>query len=243
MPPDIRSAIRQSLRRQYGRSGFKDLLEHFLIVYNWLTESDRQTVLNGEFYTEDIEEQIRQVWKDRLDSIKELSIYDRYLYILETEHLRGLLMRLDADTMAASVEGRVPFCDSRLVEFVWGLPFDYKLRWKSDDHRRMSLTQNSLEIAEKLDISKFILKEAFKNRIPEEIINRKKKAFPVPLENWLNEEHREFVMKRLCGNEQLAQYLNMENIEEWVGQTLSTGNGAMKVWMLLSLVMWMENIG
>ncbi len=239
---DLRRAIRTGIRRQYGQSSFRSLLEHFLKIYSWVDESDRKEVLSPDFYNDQIEDQRRQVWRDRLERCRDLSVYDRYLYILETEHLRGLLMRLDADTMAASVEGRVPFCDNRLVEFVWQLPFDFKLRYKSDKHRQLSLGRNSLEVAEKLDIPKYLLKTAFKDRLPEQIINRKKKAFPVPLETWMNGEYKDAVLDRLTSNSSLETYLNISKLKDWAERTLETGTGAMKVWMLLSLVIWLEHI-
>ncbi|HHE46777.1 MAG TPA: hypothetical protein ENL08_03620, partial [Bacteroidetes bacterium] len=242
LPAGVRRAIRAGIRRQYGRNGFNSLLDHFMITYAWLTERDRSGILSGEFFSPQIEEQIREVWRDRFDRIEELSPYDRYIYILETVHLQGLLMRLDADTMAASVEGRVPYCDNRLVDFVWSLPFDYKLRWKSAEHRRMSLGLNSLEIAEKLDTSKFLLKRAYRKRLPKKIIDREKQAFPVPLEALLKPEYVDEIMDRVTGNPELKQYLNTRNLRGWIAETLNTGFGAMKVWMLINLVIWLEKI-
>jgi asparagine synthase (glutamine-hydrolysing) len=242
IPQSTRQAIRDAIRRQYGRIGFKDLPDHFLNVYSWLDDADRRDVLNPDFSNIIIEEQIRQFWTDRINSLSGLSSYDRYLYILETEHLRGLLMRLDANTMAASVEGRVPYCDSKLVEYVWQLPFEYKLRWKSEKHRQMSGGLNSLEIAEKLDTAKYLLKETFRDRIPDSIINRQKKAFPVPLERWLTGDYKNTVIDRIISSTKIADFLNVAGLENWITRTLSTGIGAMKVWMLLNLVIWLEEI-
>ncbi|MCF7811340.1 asparagine synthase (glutamine-hydrolyzing) [bacterium] len=242
MPQSTRQAIRDAIRRQYGKIGFKDLPDHFLNIYSWLNETDRREVLNPDFSNTLIETQIQQFWTGKIRKLPGLSPYDRYLYILETEHLRGLLARLDADTMAASVEGRVPYCDSRLVEYVWQLPFEYKLHWKSEKHRRMSGGLNSLEIAEKLDTAKYLLKETFRNRIPESIINRQKKAFPVPLESWLTGDYKNIVVDRITSSLKIADFLNASGLESWITRTLSTGIGAMKVWMLLNLVIWLEEI-
>ncbi len=242
LPADVRRTIRAGVRRQYGRTGFSNLLEHFLMVYAWLNENDRSDVLSQEFFNEDIEQRIKRVWQDRFDRVEGLSAYDTYIYILETVHLQGLLMRLDADTMAASVEGRVPYCDNRLVDFVWSLPFEYKLRWKSIEHRRMSLGRNSLEIAEKLDVSKYLLKRAYRKRLPQKIIDREKKAFPVPLEVLLKNDYKNQALNRIIGNPKLKTYLNLDNMDDWVKKTIATGSGAMKVWMLINLAIWLEKI-
>ena len=75
-------------------------------------------------------------------------------------HLHGLLRRLDAATMAASVEARPPFCDHRLVERLAGVPFSYKM-------------QNGTVKAP--------LKRLFREILPASIINRPKVGFPLPL--------------------------------------------------------------
>lgn len=76
-------------------------------------------------------------------------------------HLHGLLRRLDNSTMLASVEARVPFVDHRLVELMWGVSFDDRM---------------------KNGIVKYPLKENFGELLPREIVTRKKIGFPVPLE-------------------------------------------------------------
>lgn len=80
----------------------------------------------------------------------------------QVAHLHGLLRRLDNSTMLCSVEARVPFVDYRLVERMAGVPFGYRMDG---------------------GIVKAPLKRIFKEIIPEEIINRTKIGFPVPLDS------------------------------------------------------------
>ena len=72
-----------------------------------------------------------------------------------------MLERQDKTSMAWGVETRVPFLDHRLVEYVVNIPSKLKI---------------------KNDIEKYILKESFRNIIPSEIIDRKKKPFPFPVD-------------------------------------------------------------
>src|ERR1044071_6685506 len=73
-------------------------------------------------------------------------------------------MKQNQMSMAASIESRVPFLDHKLVEFAAKLPVNMKLR---------GLT------------TKYILRKAMRNRLPEEILTRKKMGFPVPIGAWL----------------------------------------------------------
>jgi asparagine synthase (glutamine-hydrolysing) len=68
--------------------------------------------------------------------------------------------RLDRMTMAVSLEARVPFLDRALVEYALGLPCDVKIR--DHDGRR---------------VEKWILRKAFEDLLPEEILWREKMPF------------------------------------------------------------------
>jgi asparagine synthase (glutamine-hydrolysing) len=81
-------------------------------------------------------------------------------YYFQIFHLQGLLRRLDNSTMLCSVEARVPFVDHRLIECMAGVPFDWKMG-------------NSI---------KEPLKRIYRGLVPDEIIDRKKIGFPVPLD-------------------------------------------------------------
>jgi asparagine synthase (glutamine-hydrolysing) len=75
--------------------------------------------------------------------------------------------------MAASIEGRVPLLDHKLVEFAASLPANLKVR---------GLTR------------KYLLKKVARSWLPAEIVSRKKKGFPVPLSAWFRGEARSFLL-------------------------------------------------
>ncbi len=79
-----------------------------------------------------------------------------------------LLMKVDKNTMAFSVEGRVPFLDHRIIEFASKIPDNLKLRFFNQD--------------------KFILRNAVKGIIPSQTRKRKKKHFFVPINKWFKNE-------------------------------------------------------
>ncbi|NDL61104.1 asparagine synthase (glutamine-hydrolyzing) [Phytoactinopolyspora mesophila] len=96
---------------------------------------------------------------DHLDDADELEQNMRtacYLHL--TRFVRTLLDRKDRMSMATSLEVRVPFCDHRLVEYVYNTPW----RLKRFDGREKSL-----------------LRHATKHVVPESISNRVKSGYPL----------------------------------------------------------------
>ena len=77
-----------------------------------------------------------------------------------------LLVKMDRTSMAHALEARSPFLDTALVEYVSGLPDDYKLRGRT---------------------TKYILRKAFADLMPPEIRSRGKMGFGIPLGTWFRE--------------------------------------------------------
>lgn len=71
--------------------------------------------------------------------------------------MSNLLDRKDRMSMASGLEVRVPFCDHRLVEYAWNIPWEMK---------------------NKDNVSKSILREAAKGILPDDVLYRKKSPYP-----------------------------------------------------------------
>ncbi|WP_053374756.1 asparagine synthase (glutamine-hydrolyzing) [Paenibacillus sp. FJAT-27812] len=78
-------------------------------------------------------------------------------YLNITRFMPTLLDRKDRMSMAAGLEVRVPFCDHRLVEYVWNIPW---------------------EIKSSGDREKGILRKALRGVLPEDVLTRKKSPYP-----------------------------------------------------------------
>lgn len=76
-----------------------------------------------------------------------------------------LLMRVDKMSMGVSLEARVPFLDHKFVELALSIPTKAKLGSGG---------------------TKYLLKKAVRGLLPDEIIDRKKQGFNVPLPEWFN---------------------------------------------------------
>jgi len=88
---------------------------------------------------------------EHLHTIRQMS------YLNITRFMPTLLDRKDRMSMAAGLEVRVPFCDHRLVDYVFNIPWEFKISG---------------------DREKGILRRALKGVLPDEIITRKKSPYP-----------------------------------------------------------------
>ena len=101
-----------------------------------------------------------------------------------------LLIKADKMTMATSVELRVPFLDSDVLEFAASLPASFKLRgWPP----------------------KRVLRAALRDVVPKAILQRKKAGFPVPYDRWLRHELSGFVHDTIHGRDSvLGDYFSRD---------------------------------
>lgn len=88
----------------------------------------------------------------------------------------NMLMRSDKNTMAFSVEQRVPFLDHTLAEFIYSIPPELKLSGSTD---------------------KYILRRAMQKLVPSQTAKRKKSRFFVPIHRWMEGELGEIARQSL----------------------------------------------
>lgn len=110
------------------------------------------------------EEFVRQHYRDTCNRAPKLSSDDkkaarmREMFVLNLDwFMATLLDRKDRMSMYSGLEVRVPFCDHRIVEYAYNMPWDFK----------------SLEGREK-----GIVRRAFADELPKEIVYRKKSPYP-----------------------------------------------------------------
>ena len=110
------------------------------------------------------EEFVRQHYRDTCDRAPKLPSDDkkaarmREMFVLNLDwFMATLLDRKDRMSMYSGLEVRVPFCDHRIVEYAYNMPWDFK----------------SLEGREK-----GIVRRAFADELPKEIVYRKKSPYP-----------------------------------------------------------------
>ncbi len=110
-----------------------------------------------------------------------------------------LLMKVDKGSMAASVEARVPYLDHKVIEFVYSLPREFKL--KSRVYSPTSLNE------------KYILREVAKRYLPEGLVNRKKRGFMLPMKEVLESNFDKVKSYALAENSITSRFIPRKKIE------------------------------
>jgi asparagine synthase (glutamine-hydrolysing) len=224
--------------KKYLQESFSSEIEHFFNIYSYTSLENKKELLHPSIDLGKIEELFISKFMSYFDELKDDSYYNKLMYAFEKVHIVGLLHRVDTTTMATSVEARVPFVDHRLVEFAFTIPLKYKLKWNSEQDKETSKTIMSDKISEVYDTPKYILKKAYEDMIPNEVLYRKKMGFPVPLNDWFGGHFNDYAKEVLLNKEAKERGIyNIGNIEKWLNNDkLSQDHSfAMKVWMLINL--------
>jgi asparagine synthase (glutamine-hydrolysing) len=123
-----------------------------------------------------------------------------------------LLMRVDKMSMGVSLEGRVPFLDHEFVTLAMSIPESVKTR------------NGTL---------KYILKKAVRGVIPDQLIDRKKQGFGVPIHEWFLDRLGDRIQQELDEFCDQTDFLDRGEINRLIAQ----GRGA-QVWYLFNFALW-----
>lgn len=136
----------------------------------------------------------------------------------------NLLERGDRMTMAASLEARMPFMDHKLAAFVAGMPDKYRLNGRT---------------------SKWLLREAMKRVLPENILNRPKVGFRVPVNEWFRGDMKEYLFDHLTGPSCVtSDYYNRQRMTQVMTEHDSERQNHEKLlWAMLNLEIWHKEYG
>ncbi|MCX6274290.1 MAG: asparagine synthase (glutamine-hydrolyzing) [Bacteroidetes bacterium] len=146
------------------------------------------------------------------------SVFDNIAKFEFDNFLVKNLHYIDRMSMINSVESRVPFLDKELIEFAYSLPLKYKLPSPAK--------------------TKFILKDSFRNQLPDYVTHRRKAGFGMPLRSIFSDPANVY---RLLDKNFFSSfsYFKVENIERCVSNHTSgkVDNSAL-IYALISYQEW-----
>ena len=241
MPGPARAALRSAAellpdwRAPYGftwrlkrflRSAlFTDLPRRHLKMICYFTEEDKDG-----FYTPEFADRLgsaqgsAQGYMARaFDACPDEDFVNRLLYVDFKTYLPECLMtKMDIAAMANSLEGRSPFLDHEFVETVFRMSGDWKLKG--------------------LRGHKWLLKEAFRDKLPPLIFNRGKMGFGIPLGSWFRGPLQGYWADHVLGASALARgYFSEAALRRlWEEHQSRRRDHGYRLWALLMLELWHE---
>ena len=151
------------------------------------------------------------------DFIQRMMFLDQVSYLPD-----DILAKIDRASMAVSLESRVPLLDHRVAEFAWKLPLDMNI-------------QNGK--------GKCLLRRVLQRYVPDELIERPKMGFGVPIDDWLRGPLREWAESLLDDTRLKSEgFLNSSVVrEKWNEHLLGNRNWSSQLWTVLMFQAWLES--
>lgn len=129
------------------------------------------------------------------------------------------LEKIDKAAMAVGLEGRVPFLDHRLIEYLFRLPGKWKVKRRN---------------------TKYLLKKALEGLLPDRTLYKPKHGFAVPVDEWFRSRLKGFLAGVLFdGDARRPRYFNPASVEKMYRQHMSRRrNFGIQLWTLLNFELW-----
>ena len=202
----------------YHLSQNKNFLGAHLCI--WTNEERKKLILSNDIFKFNI---VPELFKEEIlkkgnkhDFISNLQYLDLQTYMVD-----DILTKVDRASMLNSLEVRVPLLDHKFAELLFKVPSNLKMKGKE---------------------TKYILRQAMKNILPETTLNRQKIGFGVPLSLWFKDELKEYVNDTLlAGNPLLANYLDRNYVRTMVeGSKDGMRDFSSRIWSLLWFEEWLK---
>lgn len=162
---------------------------------------------------------IKQITGKIYDRVKDKDELIKKQYLDLNLWLPGdILLKADKMSMAHSLELRVPFLDKVVMEHAAGIPSKYKITPEN---------------------TKYILRQASAETLPEEWVNRIKVGFPVPIRFWLREDKYYNIVKEHFTSDYAKEFFDTAKLMQFLDDhKAEKANNQRKIWTVFTFLTW-----
>jgi asparagine synthase (glutamine-hydrolysing) len=184
--------------------------------------------MKDKIYTEKFKDQMKgldsyDIVVEKFSEAKAQDKMDQCLHADFSTYLPDdLLVKVDIDTMAVALEGRSPFLDHELLEMTAQIPFDLKLKGGNN--------------------KKYILKEALRGLVPDEVMFRPKMGFGIPIDVWFRGQLKKYAYDTLLSEKATGRGIFKKEAVKQLLDTHTTTkiSYAYHIWALITLELWFQ---
>ena len=219
--PESRNSLISNTIRQINRFHAGINLNNKERYWRWCSISSEEEV-SKLLLNKETENQYYLFKENILSDIKNHNDFNEVLLTdLKILLPNDMLTKVDLMSMKNSLEVRVPFLDHKCVYYISNLPYEYKIH---NNNRKM------------------ILKDTFKELLPNEILNRKKQGFEVPLLKWFKGDLKTLICDNLLEkefilNQNIFDYNQIERLRNKLFSN-NPGDSQSKIWGLIVFQYW-----
>jgi len=190
--------------------------------YDWwcrlIKDNDKKKFFNKNFLKNMDINTPQNAYKTIINKVGNCSPINKALYFDLKTFLHGFLMVEDKMGMAYSIESRFPFLDKELLDFMEKVPDNLKF---------------------KDGIGKYLLKKAFKDILPEDIIHKRKQGFTPPDRTWYKRELKDYIESLLLSKKTLIyDYIDKKAVENIIQQHNNGADKRLEIWSLMFFEGW-----
>lgn len=200
-----------------------DPVYRYLGWNSFVLQEEKEWLYKDDFSHQYQENASRDLWEEKMWESGTENLTDQVLYADLTNYLpEDLLVKMDIASMAVSLEARSPLLDHKLVELAAKIPINLKIKGFGGN--------------------KYIFKKALRGILPDEILDRPKLGFAMPLDSWFKEGLNDYARKKLLArNAPVKKFLKSEGIKTMLATHGREGRDfGPKLWAILTLDLWME---
>lgn len=219
--PQSRSNALYNVFRKFAKYAEGVSLSNADAYWKWCSFTDEQ-VVKRELKNQTISLiELKQKYTSHFSASSDVNdvLYGDQLLVLPND----MLTKTDRMSMDNSLEVRTPFLDHTLVTFINSLPESYKI-----DGR----------------MKKKILQDAFRSDLPQELYNRPKKGFEVPLQSWCETELQDLIQdllsKHFIEEQGIFNYDAIAGLKD-VKYMSSHGDAPAHIWALIVFQSWWKH--
>ncbi len=195
--------------------GSKTIEERFIGNANIFSKKERDVILKKPV-TDYTPQDLTKPYYDQVsgvDDITKMQYIDIHFWLVG-----DILLKADKMSMANSLEVRVPFVDKEVFKVASKIPVDYRVNKTS---------------------TKYAFRMATQEYLPQEVRNKKKLGFPVPIRIWLREDKYYNKVKEAFQSEAAAIYFNTDELVKLLDMHKSgKQDNSRKIWTVYMFLVW-----